>query len=160
MLDVTTGSSLSLRRCELFEPLSDAQIEELASCGRRRALVAGETLLSENAEADELFVVEHGLLQVKLAVSGGRVVSSAEAGPGQLVGWSALAAPHAYFAEVVALTDGVVLALSAADVEEVLLREPAAGYAMMKRIAGLISMRLRDLKEEFVELLSTQAQPR
>ena len=58
------------------------------------------------------------LLTVKLTVSGGRVVSVAEAGPGQLVGWSALAAPHAYFAEVVALTDGVVLALSAVDVED------------------------------------------
>lgn len=159
MVDVTVVSSQSLRRCELFEPLSDAQIEELAARGRRRTLIAGETLVSENAAADELFVVEHGLLHVKLAVSGGRVVSVAEAGPGQLVGWSALAAPHAYFAEVVALTDGVVLTLSAVDVEEVLLREPAAGYAMMKRIAGLISMRLRDLKEEFVEALLTQEGP-
>ena len=157
MLDVVVGSSQSLRRCELLEPLSDAQIEELAARSRRQALVAGEMLLSESAEANELFVVEHGLLTVKLTVGGGSVVSVAEAGPGQLVGWSALAAPHAYFAEVVALTDGVVLALSAADVEDVLLREPAAGYAMMKRIAGLISMRLRDLKEEFVEALSTQA---
>jgi len=157
MLNVTAGSSQSLRRCELFEPLSDAQIEELASRTRRRTLIAGETLLSQNAQATELFVVEHGLLAIKLAVSGGRVVSSAEAGPGQLVGWSSLAAPHAYFAEVVAATDGVVLALSAADVEEVLLREPAAGYAMMKRIAGLISMRLRDLKEQFVDLLATQS---
>jgi CRP-like cAMP-binding protein len=157
MLDVIAGASQSLRRCELFEPLSDAQIEELAVRSRRRALVAGETLLSVNEEADELFVIEHGLLTVKLAVSGGRVVSSAQAGPGQLVGWSALAAPHAYFAEVVALTDGVVVALSAADVEEVLLLEPAAGYAMMKKIAGLISVRLRDLKEQFVELLDAQA---
>jgi CRP/FNR family cyclic AMP-dependent transcriptional regulator len=157
MLDVIAGSSQSLRRCELFEPLSDAQIEELAARSRRRAIVAGETLLSQNEEARELFVVEHGLLTVRLAVAGGRVVSSAEAGPGQLVGWSALAAPHAYFAEVVAFTDGVVVALSATDVEEVLLQEPAAGYAMMKRIAGLISMRLRDLKEQFVEALTTQS---
>ena len=157
MLDIKVEAYQSLRRCELFEPLSDAQIEELGSRSRRRVLVAGEMLLSENAEADELFVVERGVLTIKLAVSGGRVVSVAEAGPGQLFGWSALAAPHTYFAEVVALTDGVVLALSATDVEEVLLREPAAGYAMMKRIAGLISMRLRDLKEEFVKALSTQA---
>jgi len=51
----------------------------------------------------------------------------------------------------------VVLALAAADVEEVLLREPAAGYALMKKIAGLISVRLRDLKEQIVELLATQS---
>ena len=81
--------------------------------------------------------------------------SVAEAGPRQLVGWSALAAPHAYFAEVVALTAAGAGAVGGY-VEDVLLREPAAGYAMMKRIAGLISMRLRDLKEEFVEALSTQ----
>ena len=158
MPDTTTvGSSRSLRRCELFEPLSDAQIEQLAACSRRRVVVAGETLLSQDAEASELFVVEHGALAIKLAVSGGRVVSSAEAGPGQLVGWSALAAPHAYFAEVVALTDADVLALSAPDVEEVLLSEPAAGYELMKRIAGHISMRLRDLKEQLVESLTIEA---
>lgn len=81
MPDIKVESRQSLRRCELFEPLSDAQIEELGSRGRRRVLVAGEMLLSETA----------------------------------------------------------------------------AGYAMMKKIAGLISMRLRDLKEEFVEALSTQA---
>jgi len=157
MLDTTAVSSESLRRCELFAPLSDAQIDELAARCRRRVLVVGETLLSQNAEANELFVVEHGVLSIRLAVGDGRAISSAEAVPGQLVGWSALAAPHVYFAEVVALTDGVVLALAAADVEEVLLREPAAGYALMKKIAGLISVRLRDLKEQIVELLATQS---
>ena len=51
MLDVVVGSSQSLRRCELFEPLRQRPRcgEELASCSRRRTLVAGEMLLSENS---------------------------------------------------------------------------------------------------------------
>ena len=34
-----------------------------------------------------------------------------------------------------------------------LLREPEAGYAVMKKLAGLISTRLREMKEELIEVL-------
>ena len=37
--------------------------------------------------------------------------------------------------------------------EDILLREPAAGYQVMKKVAGVISTRLRDIKEELIEVL-------
>jgi CRP-like cAMP-binding protein len=64
-------------------------------------------------------------------------------------------APHVYVAEASALEDSTVLAISADEVEDILLREPAAGYAVMKKVAGVISTRLRDIKEELIEVLES-----
>ena len=44
-----------------------------------------------------------------------------------------------------------MVAISADEVEAILLREPEAGYQVMKKLAGLISVRMRDLKEQLIE---------
>ena len=67
-----------------------------------------------------------------------------------LSGWSSLVAPHVYVAEAFALEDSAVIAISADEVDAVLLREPEAGYQVMKKLAGLISTRLREMKEELI----------
>ena len=54
-----------------------------------------------------------------------------------------------------ALEDSAVIAISADEVEDILLREPAAGYEVMKKLAGVISTRLRDIKEELIEVLES-----
>jgi CRP-like cAMP-binding protein len=58
-----------------------------------------------------------------------------------------------YVAEATALEDSAVVAISADEVEAILLREPEAGYQVMKKLAGLVSLRLRDMKEELIEVL-------
>jgi CRP-like cAMP-binding protein len=70
-----------------------------------------------------------------------------------LSGWSSIVAPHIYVADAKALEDSAVIAISADEVEDILLREPAAGYEVMKKVAGVISTRLRDIKEELIEVL-------
>jgi len=51
--------------------------------------------------------------------------------------------------------------MQADDVEEVILREPAAGYAVMKSVASAIAVRLRDVREELIEQLGeTEQAPR
>lgn len=147
----------TLRRCELLEPLSDAQLAELAARARLCTLQRGETLFRANDDARDLLVVEGGRLGVRLASPGGRVIGEFEVGQYSLSGWSALVAPHTYVADAWALEDAAVLMIGAADAEEVMLREPEAAYAVMKRIAAAISTRLRDVKEEFIESLGAVA---
>jgi CRP-like cAMP-binding protein len=143
----------TLRHCDLLEPLSDEQIAELAARAATRSLTEGETLFEQNAEARELFVVVSGRLDVRLATPAGHVIEVFDAGQYRLSGWSALVAPHVYIADAKAVEDSTVLVIPAVDAEEVFLREPAAGYAVMKKLAGTVSVRLRDIKEELIELL-------
>ncbi len=151
--DLDIESTLS--HCELLEPLSGEQIAALADHGRLVTLEEGEALFDQDTAAHALFVVAGGRLAIRLATPAGRVIEVVEVGQYALSGWSSLVAPHAYVAEASALEDSTVIAISADEVEDILLREPAAGYAFMKKLAGHISVRLREMKEELIEVLES-----
>ena len=142
-----------LQRCRMLEPLSDERIAELAARAEMRSIAEGQSLFEKNSEARELFVVASGRLTVRLATPAGQVVEVYDAGRYSLSGWSALVAPHVYLAEAHALEATTVVVMQADDVEEVMLREPAAGYAVMKSVASTIAVRLRDVREELIEAL-------
>jgi CRP-like cAMP-binding protein len=139
--------------CELLEPLSAAQIEALAEHGRMAVFKEGEPLFDQDTVAHSLFVVASGRLAIRLATPSGRVIEVVEVGQYGISGWSSIVAPHVYVAEATALEDSAVVAISADEVEAILLREPEAAYQVMKKLAGLVSARLRDLKEELIEVL-------
>jgi CRP-like cAMP-binding protein len=143
----------TLRRCDLLEPLSDVQIAELAALATRRELQEGENLFKQNEEARDLYIVESGRLAVRLAAPGGHVIEVFDAGQYRLSGWSALVAPHIYVADATAEEHTTVLMVPATRAEEIFLMEPARGYEVMKKLAATISMRLRDIKEQLIELL-------
>jgi CRP-like cAMP-binding protein len=143
----------TLQHCDLLEPLSDEQIAALAACAGTRTLREGQTLFGQDEEARDLFVVESGRLAIRLATPAGRVIEVVDAGQYRLSGWSALVAPHIYLADARAVEDSTVIVISAASAEEIFLREPAAAYAVMKKLAGIISVRLRDIKEQLIEVL-------
>jgi len=145
----------TLAHCELLEPLSEAQIEALAEHSRLVTVREGEALFDQNTVAHSLFMVASGRLAIRLTAPGGRVIEVVEVGQYCVAGWSSLVAPHVYVAEASALEDSTVLAISADEAEDVFLREPAAGYAVMKKVAGVISKRLRDIKEELIEVLES-----
>jgi CRP-like cAMP-binding protein len=105
--------------------------------------------------AHTLFVVASGRLAIRLATPAGRIIEVQEIGQYCISGWSSLVAPHVYVAEAKALEDSTVLAISADEVDDILLREPEAGYQVMKKLAGVISVRLREMKEELIEVLET-----
>jgi CRP-like cAMP-binding protein len=149
--DLSVESTLA--HCDLLEPLSDDQITALADLSRTVSLGEGEALFDQDTVAHSLFVVESGRLAIRLATPAGKTIEVVEVGQYALSGWSSLVSPHVYVAEAHALEDTVVIAISADEVDAVLLREPEAGYQVMKKLAGLISTRLREMKEELIEVL-------
>ena len=140
---------------ELLEPLSEAQIEALAEHSRMGGLKEGEPLFDVDTVAHSLFVVAAGRLGIRLATPAGRVIEMVEVGQYGISGWSSIVAPRVYVAEATALEDTAVVAISADEVEAILLREPEAGYQVMKKLAGLVSVRLREMKEELIEVLES-----
>jgi CRP-like cAMP-binding protein len=149
--DLSVESTLA--HCELLEPLSETQIEALAAHGRMVTVQEGEALFDQNTVAHSLFVVASGRLAIRLATPAGRTIEVVEVGQYGLSGWSSIVAPHIYVADAKALEDSAVIAISADEVEDILLRDPVAGYQVMKKVAGVISARLRDIKEELIEVL-------
>ena len=149
-----TAAEEALRRCELLTPLSDRQIRELASCATARTLRKDEPLFDQSEEAHDFYVVSSGRVAVRLTAPGGGAIDVFDAGPCRLCGWSSLIAPHEYVAGAVAVEDAEVLVIPAAAAEDVFLLEPFAGYEVMKRLAGDIAIRLRNVRKELLRLFS------
>ena len=143
----------TLQHCDLLEPLSGDQFAALAACAGMITLREGQTLFGQDDAARDLFVVESGRIAIRLATPAGHVIEVVDAGQYGLFGWSALVAPHVYIADARATEDSTVLVIPAAAAEEVFLRDPAAAYEVMKRLAAIISVRLRDIKEQLIEVL-------
>lgn len=147
---------VTLERCPLLEPLGEGQIEALAHRCRVVTLKEGETLFSADDAAQNLFVVARGRVEVRLTTPSGRVLDVVEAGLYTLNGWLSLVDSNLYVAEARAIRDSTVLVCTTEDMEAVLLGEPEAAYQVMKKIASLISLRLRRMKEGFAEVLEDQ----
>ncbi len=155
--EATQSTTGTLRRCELLAPLGDELIEALAARAGRRALREGEALFRQDEESRYLFVVQEGELSIRLKSPGGEQIGWFVAGKYALMGWSAFLSPPVYVADAHAVEDHTsVLVIEAGEAEEIMLRDPAAAYQVMKRIAGQISTRLRDLREEFVEVVGAR----
>jgi CRP/FNR family cyclic AMP-dependent transcriptional regulator len=144
----------TLRLCELLRPLSDRQIGELAACATLRSLGAGEELFAQNDEAHDFFVVATGRVAVRMTASGGESIGVFDASQYRLFGWSSLVAPHEYTSGATAVEDSTVYVIPAAAAEDIFLLEPFAGYEVMKRLAGDISLRLRNVRTEVLGLLN------
>jgi len=145
----------TLRRCDLLDPLNDAQIGALAERAEMRTLGEGDPLFRQGEESRHLFVVQSGELSVRLKSPRGDEIGWFAGAPYCLLGWSAFVTPPAYVADARAARDGTTVVVIAADeAEEIMLRDPKAAYHVMKRIAGEISAHLRDLREQFIEIMS------
>lgn len=145
----------TLRHCELLEPLGEAQMEALADEAGTRSLADGQSLFRQDEESHYLFVVQSGELSIRLTSPSGEQIGWFVTGPYTLLGWSAFFTPAVYVADAHAVGDDTtVLVLDVARAEEIMLQDPVAAYQVMKRIASEISTRLRDLREEFIEVMA------
>ena len=54
-----------LRRSDLFNELTDVELTQIAQLGREETYLEGDVILTEDAPAEKLFVVEQGKLSLE-----------------------------------------------------------------------------------------------
>src|SRR6266851_6560591 len=70
----------------LFDTLSPSGRERLVRCGRRRVLYRGQTLFSQGARHDGIFLIETGRIRVYYTAPSQREITLAYWHPGNFVG--------------------------------------------------------------------------
>ena len=113
-------------------------LDELVGCARNVAFKTGALLLTEGETADTLYLVRRGRvgLEVHSPGHGTRVIETA--GPGDAVGWSWLIPPYTWQFDARALEPVGVVAVDGACLRAKTAADPALGYALMQRVAGLL----------------------
>jgi CRP-like cAMP-binding protein len=142
-----------LRTGDLFAGLSDPLLEKIAALCQEQVHSAGRVLFSEGDPAQWLYILQEGIVIIRIQPApGGKsiVVQPIEKKSG-VFGWSALVEPHAYTAAAVCTTDVKLIAIDGKKLMALLEESPSVGLVVMRRLASIISSRLRRAWEHLKE---------
>jgi CRP/FNR family transcriptional regulator, cyclic AMP receptor protein len=131
---------------DLLKGLAKEVVDETLALGSRIFLNGGDELFALGAEADCLYLVTRGRINLTLPMQvRGRDqdVLVEERVPGQTVGWSALIPPYRFTLRATAPLATEVIALPRGALCDHFLRHPDVGYMVTLNLAAVIGQRLQ-----------------
>lgn len=132
-----------LRCVELFDGLSDDDLEEVGAICTQRIFKDGEFLAKQGEFGSELFIISEGLVEVTVeGYSAPRVVVNL--GSGQLIGEMSLVDRGPRSATVCAIHNPTVVQVIRHDAfQDLCQRNTRIGYYVMLNLAADLSFKLR-----------------
>jgi toluene monooxygenase system ferredoxin subunit len=130
------GESSALDVGELFTGLAPATLTKLISLAKKESHPAGATLYRPGDAADDFYVLDAGRVEFQI----GRDPAGFMLKKGEVFGWAALLESHPQrIASARVLESASVLRINGRQALGVLESDPASGYVVMRRLAGLIA---------------------
>jgi CRP-like cAMP-binding protein len=130
-----------LRGVELFEGLSNDDLEQVASLCHERKIPRGELLVKEGDTGDELFIITDGFVEVLLETPRRVVVNL---GTGQITGEMALVDGGPRSATLRAISEPTaVQVIKRSDFDQLCDNNTRLGYIVFRNLAADLSFKLR-----------------
>lgn len=142
-----------VKEIDLFRGIDPEVMEEIANICSEEKYTKDTVLFEKGEEAESLYILEQGTLNLVIKNGGSLIYSLTE--PGEVFGWSSLVESGVYTASGVCATDTKVVKIEREKLERVFDRHPEVGFKVLKRLAGVISQRLSNA---YRDLLSARGQ--
>jgi toluene monooxygenase system ferredoxin subunit len=132
-----------LRQARFFTGLTAAQIEQVAALGRMRSFPQDTRIYTVGDAVDDFYVLAEGMLRFTLGL-GKRDTSAGDIiRRGDIFGWAPLVEGHARrIATAYCLTACEVVAIDGAALNALMEADSGLGYALMKKLAVLLTSEL------------------
>ena len=130
-----------LRGVELFDGLTDVELDEIGALCQKKSFAKGEFLAIEGEKGDEFFVVTEGAVEVLVGDNSKVLINL---GIGQLIGEMSMVDQGPRSASVRAIHDPtVVQVIRHEDFQALCQRNTHIGYVVMYNMAADLSFKLR-----------------
>jgi len=139
---------IGLQRIELLKGLEPPAIEELATQLSWRHVNAGELVISRDATDRDVYLVVAGRVQVAAFSAGGKQVTYREIGAGEHFGELAAIDGRRRSADVIALEDSLLAAITPTTFRKLLSKHEALSERMLRRLATSV----REMTDRVFEL--------
>jgi len=132
-----------LGEARFFSGLARRQLERVAALGRHRSFSQDTRIYTVGDPADDFYVLADGMVRFTLGL-GKRETSAGDIiRRGDVFGWAPLVEGHERrIATAYCLTPCEVIAIEGAALNDCMERDPALGYAIMKKLAVLLTSEL------------------
>lgn len=142
---------------ELFEALDDDQIDEIVAACEQIRYDAGQVLFEQGDEADALFIIGDGQLEVVGQSPMGEKVVLAVLEPGTVVGEMSLIEGGPRSATVEAVTDCLIYRLDHDTFDQMRRQHKAVAYEIILALAATVGDRRRSTDERVRQVFDDPA---
>jgi len=142
-----------LKGFEIFEGLTDDELECIREIAKKEVYEAEKRIFEENSLAINLYLVLKGrvIIQMRASKYKERVpIDVIE--QGEIFGWSAVTEPYTFTAAAFTMMPSELVVINGDLLRDLFRKNNHIGYLVMSRIASVISSRLRRLHEKLVEI--------
>ena len=130
-----------LHQFKVFSGLDVADLDAIGRISHIREFDTGEELITEGAAADKLYLILKGKAEVKVRSPEGRQVLIDELGPGEMLGWGAVMAPHVHSASAWTTEPAELIVVNGDRLYELCEENKQLGYQVVRGIGEVISKR-------------------
>lgn len=150
----------SLMECGVFEDIPDEAVRELCARGRDLSFEAGVTLFDRGGRADELMILNEGVVELLfpvqiMGVTRGVTMESKHAG--DVVAWSSLVSPFQFTLSARCATACTLTSFTREALHDYFAINPPTGYLFMRNVAGVIGRRLQAMQTMWMHDLEARA---
>ena len=146
-----------VKEIDLFRGIDPEVMEEIANICSEEKYTKDTVLFEKGEEAESLYILEQGALNLVIKNGGSLIYSLTE--PGEVFGWSSLVESGLYTASGVCATDTKVVKIEREKLERVFDRHPEIGLKVLKRLARVISQRLSNAYRDLLSARGQDATP-
>jgi CRP/FNR family transcriptional regulator, cyclic AMP receptor protein len=136
---------------EFFSELSDDVLKILCEYSSTRKIKKGQILFRQGEKADKFYVVRNGLISIQMPAIMGPALEIQNVGKDQVLGWSWLISPYKWNFQAKAEEDSELLEFDGTDLLARCEQEPKFGYELLKKFAGLMSVRLNAARQKMMD---------
>lgn len=132
-----TRRLLDIRNRSILEVLSFEEIQALGGKIKLCEFRKGETILRHGDSGDSMFFISEGILDIRIPKDGDQTVSVANLWPGDCVGEMSMLTGEARSADVIALSDVVLIQVTKEEMEPILSKNPG----LVDRLSRILAER-------------------
>lgn len=135
----------------IFSDLKPDHLQLLAQHAKDESVDAGHLLFRQGESAEQFYIVREGEIQVEVPSINGPALVVQSLGPDEVLGWSWLIPPYRWTFEAKAKADTTLYRFDGRALLALCDEDPAFGYALLKRFAGLMSQRLQAARTRMMD---------
>jgi CRP/FNR family transcriptional regulator, cyclic AMP receptor protein len=140
-----------LKGIEFFRDLTEEEIRSIQEICTEEIYHTGDVIFKEDTSAEHLYVLKSGKISIDIKVSGGTHLSVLTVSQfAEPFGWSALVAPFKFTASARCIEDSTVFSIDGKELMKLIERDYRMGFLVMRRVAKIISERVRDTRLQLI----------
>jgi CRP/FNR family cyclic AMP-dependent transcriptional regulator len=140
-----------------FKGLEDRYLDLLVGCASNVRIDAGEFFFRQGEEANQFYLIRHGLVSVEMFATGRGAITVQTVGEGDVLGWSWLIPPYRWMFDARATQLTRAFALDGKCLRDKFAKDHDLGFELLSRFVPIIEQRLNATRLQLLNCYEVSA---